>query len=196
MLAERKNCHHISTGVMIRNLINSPDADQSEMIKSIKQITERGNLIDDSLIVTLLKEEMKKHPYANGFLIDGCPRTQAQLDIFERDIDKCDKVLYLHLGKEAMHQRMIERAAIEHRTDDNEFAMVNRLNIFQKQTLPVIEYLQKNYDSTFMQVDTSEDKEVVAEKIAKQFETVGVKRKLDVSSDDVPPPLRPRFVYD
>ncbi len=79
-MAEDYNIPHISTGDMFREAMKSG----SELGNKIKDIVNRGDLVSDELTCALVKERLSKPDCANGYLLDGFPRTIAQAEAFEK----------------------------------------------------------------------------------------------------------------
>lgn len=152
LLAEKFGLKHISTGDLLRAEAESG----SEKGKLIAKILTTGELIPFDTIVELLEPVMKD---TKGFILDGTPRNIKQaeyLDWFmgENDI-QIDKIILLNLPREVSLTRLSKRAETEHRTDDTPEAINERLNIYEKDTLPVIE----NYRSQgkLLEIDGTPD---------------------------------------
>ena len=153
-LQHEKGYHHISTGDLIRNLLANDTTQNAKMIE-IRNNMQRGELLDDAMITEVLADEMQKYPEAKCFLIDGYPRTLGQLELFEKNIQPCDKVLFFDAPEEILKSRLLARADVEHRGDDNEVAITRRLKVYQEKTLPVIQELSKSKAEKFIHLDTS-----------------------------------------
>jgi adenine phosphoribosyltransferase len=124
---------HLSVGDIVRSKIdNNPE---------FKEYIKQGKLLDDQLVLDLLKNEMNDHPSAIGFLIDGYPRTKKQIDLFETDVCSSYKVLYFDAPSHILEKRLSNRR--EDRTDDNPETIKKRIRTYKEQTLPAIEYLQQ-----------------------------------------------------
>lgn len=155
-LVEKMGYHHISTGDLVRNIIKD-DAEQHDNpdINRIRETIKSGELLDDQMIMDILKNEIQQHPRVAGFLIDGCPRTIAQLKMFEEQIKACNKVLYFDTTEEIMKQRILKRGLIEGREDDNEETAGKRIKVYRERTLPVVEELKKQKGAVFHHIDSS-----------------------------------------
>lgn len=154
-LQREQGYHHISTGDVLRKLLKtSPDQD-SPKIADIRRSMQRGDLLSDELMTEILADEIKKYPEAKKFLIDGYPRTLGQLELFEKTVKPCDKVLFFDTTEEIMISRLLNRSQIEHREDDNEKTIRHRIAVYKEKTLPVIEHLQKSRADKFVRIDTS-----------------------------------------
>ena len=79
MVSEKYGIPHISTGDLLRDERNSG----SELSEMLKQEMDKGNLIDDNIIVHLLRERLNKVDCNNGYILDGYPRSVLQSKIYE-----------------------------------------------------------------------------------------------------------------
>ena len=103
------NIPHISTGDLLRDERNSGSA-RSEMLKAEM---DKGNLIDDSIIVTLLRERLNKVDCNNGYILDGYPRNVQQSKIYEDLLVELNKdigtVIYMDVDKNLALRRTLDR---------------------------------------------------------------------------------------
>lgn len=137
LLSEKFGLKHISTGELLR----AEAASGSEKGQLISKILATGELMPFETVVELLEPVMLSS--TQGFILDGTPRDIKQaeyLDWFlkEKNI-KIDKTILLDIPREESLKRLQKRAEIEHRADDTPEAIAERLNIYEKNTLPVIE---------------------------------------------------------
>lgn len=110
----------------------------------IRECMDQGKMVDDAIIFGLF--DVYQHLLKPGqhMLIDGFLRTLDQLYYFfnQQYKHKRDFVgIHYVLDKEDAIKRIVARAKIEHRTDDTEKSVRTRLDIYEKETKPVIEYL-------------------------------------------------------
>ncbi len=128
---------HLSTGDMLRAEI----AAGTELGIAAKTVIDKGELVSDDIILGMVAEQIKSNN--KGMLFDGFPRTIAQaegLDKLLSEMDsQIDHVIELDVNKEEIVERMLARG----RADDNEETIRNRLEVFENQTKPLIEYYQK-----------------------------------------------------
>jgi adenylate kinase len=131
---------HVSTGDMLREAI----ANGSELGRRVKPILQRGDLVPDDVMVELIRERLSREDAANGFVLDGFPRTIAQaeaLDAMLREMGRELTIVFeLQLSDEACIDRLLRRAEVEGRTDDTPEAIRNRLDRYHQETEPVIEH--------------------------------------------------------
>ncbi|MBV7434555.1 adenylate kinase [Cardiobacteriaceae bacterium TAE3-ERU3] len=134
-LIEGYNLQHLATGDMLRSEI----AQQSELGKAAKQIMDAGQLVSDDIVIGMIEKRLGEQ----GGLFDGFPRTIAQAEALDKLLEErgeqIDHVIELQVADEEIVSRMLERG----RSDDNEETIRNRLEVFSKQTKPLIEYYQK-----------------------------------------------------
>jgi adenylate kinase len=131
---------HVSTGDMLREAV----ARQTELGRQAKPIMERGDLVPDELMVALIRERLGEPDAAEGFVLDGFPRTLAQaeaLDAMLREIGRdLDAVLVLEASDAVVRERMLKRAELEGRADDTPEAIDRRLANYHAQTAPLVEW--------------------------------------------------------
>ena len=139
-IAEKYNLAHISTGDIFRSEIKN----KTELGLKVQGIIEKGELVPDELLVELLENAMKKYKNIEGYIFDGFPRTIQQardLDLLlKKSIDCVSLVLALEVDEEEVIQRLLKRAQEQGRKDDTEDVIRNRLEVYHRQTSPLIDY--------------------------------------------------------
>jgi adenylate kinase len=153
----------ISTGDMLRAAVKAG----TPLGVAAKQVMDAGGLVSDDIIIGLVKERITQPDCANGFLFDGFPRTIPQADAMKAAGVKLDVVLEIDVPDEAIIERMSGRlfhiasgrsyhvkfnppkvAGIDdvtgepliQRDDDKEATVRKRLDVYQAQTRPLVEY--------------------------------------------------------
>jgi adenylate kinase len=153
----------ISTGDMLRAAVKAGTA----MGLAAKQVMDSGGLVSDEIIIGLVKERIAQPDCANGFLFDGFPRTLPQADAMKAAGVKLDLVLEIDVPDEAIIERLSGRRVHQpsgrtyhlqfnppknagkddvtgedliQRDDDSEATVRHRLNVYQSQTRPLVEY--------------------------------------------------------
>jgi len=145
LLIERFNIVQISTGDMLREEVKSG----SDLGKLAKEIMDKGNLVSDEIIMSMIKKRITKPDCENGFILDGFPRTYNQavnLDTILNSLSlKIDKVIEINVDENLLLQRILNRASENQSTrdDDNSEILKNRIIVYKKDTLPVLEYYRK-----------------------------------------------------
>ncbi|HJB63601.1 MAG TPA: adenylate kinase [Candidatus Microbacterium pullistercoris] len=139
-VAEAYGIPVVATGDIFRaNIKNS-----TELGKKVKAITDAGNLVPDDVTGEVVSDRLSQDDAATrGFLLDGYPRNAAQvayLDTFLGESDAAlDAVIVLDVPRDESIARISERAKIEGRSDDTEEAVAHRLDIFERETAPIID---------------------------------------------------------
>ena len=140
VVAEELGVPAISTG----NIFRSNVANQTELGKVVSAIMEKGELVPDSLTVELVADRLAQPDTAPGFLLDGFPRTLPQAhsldDILAELGIALDAVLSLVVDSETLVQRMLKRAQIEGRADDNEETIRRRFEVYSAETEPLLAF--------------------------------------------------------
>ena len=166
ILSKKLEIDTISTGVMLRTAIK----EQTEVGKLAEKYINDGKLVPDDVIVNIVKERLSKPDCANGFILDGFPRTTAQAEALTASGVKIDKVLALEVEDEKIVERLSSRrecskcgapystlfnkpevegkcdkcgGELIQRADDNEATIQNRLNVYHEQTEPIKAYYEK-----------------------------------------------------
>ncbi|KAJ3342263.1 hypothetical protein HDU93_002736 [Gonapodya sp. JEL0774] len=130
---------HLSTGDLLREEV----AKGSTFGKELQEIMKVGGLVSTVVVLRLLKSAMLEKEDAPGFLIDGFPRALDQAQEFERVVGDCRSCLYFECGLETLEARLIERGKTSGRSDDNMETIRLRFKTFQEQSMPVVEYFEK-----------------------------------------------------
>ena len=129
---------HVSTGDLLRKEI----ADQTELGKRIKSIMDEGRLVSDDIVVEMMDKAIAAD--TKGMLFDGFPRTVSQAETLDKLLAKHGRELtcmvQLEVPREELIRRLLERAKIQGRADDNEQTIANRLDEYNNKTLPVANY--------------------------------------------------------
>jgi adenylate kinase len=137
-VAEEFGIPEISTGAIFRSNV----AEKTELGKVVSAIMEKGELVPDSVTVDLVADRLAKPDTAPGFLLDGFPRTVAQAEALDGILAKLgitlDAVLSLVVDGETLVQRMMKRAEIEGRADDNEETIRRRFEVYTAETEPLL----------------------------------------------------------
>jgi adenylate kinase len=135
-IAERQGLAHISTGDMLRAAI----AAGTELGEKVKEILDRGDLVPDDLMLELVKDRLEQPDTANGFLLEGFPRTVTQAEALLESLEgdrALDGVLLMVVPEEELVRRALSRG----RTDDTEETIRHRLRVFHEKTQPVLDLL-------------------------------------------------------
>jgi adenylate kinase len=161
---------HISTGDILRQAV----AEGTPLGREAHQIMSAGQLVPDRIMIDLVRERLAKG-VGGGFLLDGFPRTVEQAVGLEAMLheteQKVDRVLSILVDGEALIQRMLGRAREEGRADDTEEVIAKRLEVYERQTLPVADWYR--HRSLLIEIDGGGTIEEVWAEIRGQLERVG-----------------------
>lgn len=136
----------LSTGDMLRQAV----AEGTAAGLRVKHIMDRGELVPDDVVVSVIADRIDHSDAVNGFILDGFPRTVAQAEALDRELAtrsiKLDAVLELEVDEDALLERIKGRAdeaasrGEPVRRDDNPEVFKTRLDVYREQTAPVTEY--------------------------------------------------------
>ena len=158
------NIPHISTGDMFRSAIKNETPTGLEA----KRYMDAGQLVPDSVVIAMVKERLAMDDCANGYLLDGFPRTVEQAEAL-KDIAEPDAVVNMDVPDELLMDRLTGRRVcpqcagtfhsskladpticpvcgdtLIHRNDDKPETIANRLSVYHAQTAPLIGYYTDN----------------------------------------------------
>ncbi len=109
MISNRFGIPHISTGDMLREAISS----KSELGKKVSDIVERGDLVPDDLMIKLVRNRITQEDAADGFILDGFPRTTVQAetlrDMLKEMGKKIDCAIFIDVSEEIVVKRISSR---------------------------------------------------------------------------------------
>jgi adenylate kinase len=159
-LVEEKGFIHISTGDLLREAVKN----QTPLGLKAKEYMDRGELVPDDLIVALIKEKL---PEKGNVILDGFPRTVAQAEALDKMLKesgkKLDAVILFEVPDEVVIERLSGRridpktgkvyhikynpppegVEVMQRDDDREEVIKNRLEVYRKQTQPLVDYYKE-----------------------------------------------------
>ena len=139
-LKEYYNIPHVSTGEVLREA----RAAGTELGKKAAEYMDAGKLLPDNIILGIVGEKLDMPEMKNGFLFDGFPRTIPQAegldDMLESKNGSIDAVVSIEVSDEIVVERLLQRAEIEGRSDDNRETIESRLKVYYDQTEPLKQY--------------------------------------------------------
>lgn len=162
-IADHYEIPAVSTGDIFRANIKN----ETELGLQVKEILASGGYVSDEITNAIVEDRLAEVDAASGFLLDGYPRTTAQVTALDEMLAKTDsaldKVLELVVDDEVVVQRLLKRAEIEGRVDDTEEVIRERMAIYHRETQP----LSAAYDERglLVRVDGDGEVDVVAERI-------------------------------
>ena len=188
ILSEKFNIAHISTGDILRESIKQ----DSELGKKAKSIIEKGELVPDNLMIEIVKNALKSEKCKNGYILDGFPRTVYQAELLDnlfKELNHPDpKIINIAADDEIIVERLSNRrvcrdcgniaikdsescpicgktGTLEKRKDDDENVIRKRMEVFHKNTEPVLNY----YKTKVITVDGLQEIIAVSEDILKKL---------------------------
>lgn len=139
LLANAYNIPAISTGDIFRANVKN----KTELGLQVKSIMDRGEYVPDSLTNELIRDRLSKADAEAGFLLDGYPRTNNQVneldDILSSQHRILDAVVLLVADTDELVRRLLKRAEEQGRTDDTEEIIRHRQDVYLAETQPLIE---------------------------------------------------------
>jgi adenylate kinase len=137
-LSETFGIPAISTGDIFRHNVKN----ETELGKQAKAFMDRGEYVPDSLTNDLVRDRLSQVDAAEGFLLDGYPRTADQVaeldDILAEKSQHLDAVVMLSADVDEVVRRLLNRAVEQGRADDTEEVIRHRLDVYEEQTAPLI----------------------------------------------------------
>lgn len=143
LLQEKLGLPQVATGDLFRaNLKN-----QTELGQLANSYMQRGALVPDEVTVAMVKDRLSKPDCVKGAILDGFPRTVAQAEALDlmlaQDFGaKIRIVPHIHVDAEVLIARLLKRAEIEGRADDNEETIRHRMTVYQEATAPLLAHYQ------------------------------------------------------
>ncbi len=145
-LVEKHGIPQLSTGDMLRAAVQA----QTPVGLKAKAVMDAGELVSDAIVNAIVAERIDQPDCANGFILDGYPRTLAQADAVEAMLRErglaLDVVIELVVDDKALVGRIVKRAEEAAaagqpvRKDDNPAVFEERLREYYKKTAPLIGY--------------------------------------------------------
>lgn len=140
-LARARKLHKISTGDMLRAHVKNG----TELGKKAKSIMDAGELVSDDLIIAMVRSELET-TQSEGVrvLFDGFPRTPGQAaaldDLLKEFEAPLTAAVLLEVDEDELVSRLLQRAQEEGRSDDTEDTIRTRMQVYKRDTQPLIDY--------------------------------------------------------
>jgi adenylate kinase len=163
---------HIATGVMLREMRELP----TELGRELKDVMDRGELVNDELMIRLIRDRLSRGDTLGGFVLDGFPRTMPQAEALTdllRELGReLDVVFDFQVpAREVLMERMLRRAAEEGRADDTPEAIARRLELYDRETAPLVEYY-RSHQANVVGVHADRAVDEVFQEIERSLESV------------------------
>jgi adenylate kinase len=182
--ARERGLPKISTGDMLREAIR----ERNPVALEAKARMDRGELVDDPTMIAIVKERLMRPDAKCGFVLDGFPRTVAQAEALDAIMRERNNGPLVIVDVDVPQQELVRRLAmrricvrcganapptaqqcdpcggeLEQRADDNQEVVLERLNVYQRATKPVLEYYRQR--PTFRVVNGAQPQERVAHEL-------------------------------
>jgi adenylate kinase len=168
-LAAQLGLRHIATGDLLRQQI----ADQTELGRQVSGYLDRGELVPDELIIDMVLPLIADAAAGDGYLLDGFPRSVEQAERVRGVVAALgappDAAIYLDAPSDVLVERLLARAQIEGRNDDTADVIANRLQIFDDDTRPLVDYYRNR--GLLHVVDANTDPDRVTEQIVSALDS-------------------------
>lgn len=198
-VAEHYGIPHISTGDMFRSAV----AVGTEFGNKARAFMEAGDLIPDDIVIGMVRDRLDEGDVQSGFVLDGFPRTRAQAEALEKEMDPfgIDAVIDLEIPAEVVLPRLSGRRScvecganyhvdvppkkpwfcdvcggnVVQRADDTEAAILHRLELYEKETHPLVDFYQDRGVLLVVEADGSIDEvfDRILDAISSTRETMG-----------------------
>jgi adenylate kinase len=160
---------HIATGDILRSNAER----RTELGRAAQEYMDRGDLVPDEVIIDMVLDRVGEGDCADGFVLDGFPRTVPQADALERRLEELgrplDAVVGFEISEDELRDRLAGRAEEQDRAEDeDEGAIRRRLALFDRETGPLLDF----YDGKglLVRVDAGGDADQVTDRIAAALE--------------------------
>ena len=165
-LVSHFNIPHVYPGGMLRKEVEK----DSEIGRQVKNIISKGEFVPNSIVLDLIKDRLAQPDAQRGYVLDGWPRYMEQVRDMEQSGIEYDHAVFLDVSKEEIMRRLLARG----RADDTVDIINNRIDLYKKETGPVIEYLKSKPGFFSVNAEGKEPEDVAKEII---FEIENVPRK-------------------
>lgn len=163
---------HIATGDMIREMTALP----TELGQELKRVSDRGELVSDDLMIRLIRDRLSRGDTMGGFILDGFPRTMPQAEALGQMLHELGRDIDVVFDfqvpdREVLMQRMLRRAAEEGRSDDTPEAMQRRLELYDRETAPLVDHY-RTHQANVVGVHADRSVDEVFHEIEQSLESV------------------------
>ncbi|RJF40747.1 adenylate kinase [Actinomyces sp. 2119] len=162
-VAEHLGVPAISTGDIFRANV----AEGTELGTQAQGYIDRGEYVPDSVTNAMVADRISQEDCREGFLLDGYPRTQAQVAALDEMLassgSRVDLVLEITAQEEAVVERLLRRASEQGRADDTEPVIRHRLKVYAEATAPLVDLYTRR--GLLVSVDGMGDVEEVTQRI-------------------------------
>ena len=180
LIAEHYHIPAISTGHIFRAMKTA----QTPLADQLRAIMDSGGYVSDEITNAIVAARLAEPDCEKGFLLDGYPRTVDQVETLDAELARTgkslDAVISLLADVEEVVARLLKRAEIEGRSDDNEDTIRVRLQVYAEQTAPLLEIYRER--GILIEVDGLGPIDEVSERLFKALD-----RRAGPASDEPTP---------
>ena len=132
----------VATGDLFRaNLKN-----QTELGKLARTYMDKGELVPNEVTIAMVRDRLSQPDCESGAILDGFPRTLAQAEALDELLKEFEAkiavVPFINVTQDILVQRLAKRAEIEGRADDNEDTIRTRMQVYESETAPLLDYYE------------------------------------------------------
>jgi adenylate kinase len=138
-ISKRYQITKIATGDLLRAEVEKG----TPLGRQAKTIMDAGELVPDEIILGMIAEHLAEDDTSNGFLLDGFPRTLRQAVALDAMLNKIHTPLHVALFFDVTNDEVMKRLLARHRFDDTEETIRHRLEVYEAQTAPVIDFYKQ-----------------------------------------------------
>jgi adenylate kinase len=158
-LAARFSIPKVSTGDALRLAVKSGTA----LGLQARAAMDAGKLVSNEIVNGIVEERLQQDDARRGYVLDGFPRNTAQAEVLEQILDRIgqpqiERAIHLHVDDQEIVRRLLERATIEGRADDREDVIRHRIEVYNAETHPLLDfYAARGKLATVMGVGSIEE---------------------------------------
>jgi adenylate kinase len=153
----------VSTGDMLREAV----ASGTPLGREAKALMDAGKLLSDEVVIGVAEQRLGQPDAALGFVLDGFPRTAGQAQALDallaRRGARLERCVSIRVDEQELVKRLLRRAELEGRSDDNERSIRTRMDEYRRKTQPLIDHYRAA--GVLAEVDGMGDVEDVAKRI-------------------------------
>ena len=131
----------------------------------LKDIISKGQFVPNQIVLDLIQAEVNKSP--NGYVLDGFPRYMEQVRAMEDNNIGVDYAVFLDVSREEVMNRLLARG----RVDDTREIINNRIDLYKRETGPVVEYFRDK--PGFIQIRAEGEPDIIGKEIIQRIENEG-----------------------
>ena len=163
VIATRLSIPAISTGDIFRANVSA----QTPLGREAQRYMDAGEYVPDEVTNAMVRDRLAQADAKHGFLLDGYPRTVAQVDELDKMLtdsgQAIDAVVVLTVNADELVQRLLNRAQVEGRADDTEDVIRRRQDVYAQQTAPLLEVYAER--GLLVEVDGMGEVDAVTERV-------------------------------